>query len=631
MTRFGGRAILFSVAAALLRPLLVTAYAFSTTGATLQLNGIPYYVPPDPVGEVPSSVFRVEPSVGFLPITILNTNGSSLTVEDVHSIATSFSKQDDVFQDGFLQGLYVQQLDVSGGHSKTSVIGSSIALWTSPSRNATIPNGPYFLSATGRIHQAYRLYADVQGAFSEASILNPDGSSSVLPANIPGQSLAIAVPSRLYYERTPEKPLAGVRLGVKDIFDIRGLKTSNGNRAWYHHYPAANQTARAVQNLVDAGAVIVGKMKTSQFANGESATADWVDYHAPFNPRGDGYQDPSSSSAGPAAGEAAYRWLDIALGSDTGGSIRSPSQVQGIFGNRPSHGLVSLDNTMPLCPQFDTAGLFARDPVLWATAAGALYGSNISFTNTYPSKILTIGFENHTTPELDAVLSRFLANLTDFLSANVTPFNLDEYWASTSPGAPSLLSFLNNTYEVVSSKEQAMLVRDPFFRDYSAAHDGRLPHVNPAPLTRWGFGDNSTSTIEEGIANKTRFMEWFNTKVLAPDAKSCSNSLLVYVPRTPEPVYRDTYRAGPQVPKAFSTSRISVMSETPDMVIPIGEVAYYSSVTSHVEYLPVTVDLMAAKGCDGMLFSLVQDLLEAGLIGISQPGRSNIHGQEVLL
>src|SRR5687767_15981396 len=75
---------------------------------------------------------------------------------------------------------------------------------------------------------------------------------------------------------------------------------------------------------------------------------DWVSQLAPFNPRGDGYQDPSSSSSGAGASIAAYEWLDIAIGSDTGGSIRGPAGVQGLFGNRPSTGLVSLDNVMPL-------------------------------------------------------------------------------------------------------------------------------------------------------------------------------------------------------------------------------------------------------------------------------------------
>lgn len=97
-------------------------------------------------------------------------------------------------------------------------------------------------------------------------------------------------------------------------------------------------------------------MKPSQFANGEIATADWVDYQEPFNPCGDGYQDTSSSSAGAGSGIGSYSWLDLALGSDTGGSIRGPSQVQGVYGNRPSHGLVPLTNTMPLAPELDTPG-----------------------------------------------------------------------------------------------------------------------------------------------------------------------------------------------------------------------------------------------------------------------------------
>ncbi|KZL72650.1 glutamyl-tRNA amidotransferase, partial [Colletotrichum tofieldiae] len=292
--------------------------------------------------------------------------------------------------------------------------------------NSTILNGPYFMSRSGLLYQAYRLYADLQGAFSETVIANGEGSHTVLPANIPGQSLAVAVPSRLYYKQTAKKPLASLRLGVKDIYDVQGLKTSNGNRAWYHLYPSMNHTATAVKNLMDAGAVLVGKMKTSQFANGVSATADWVDYHAPFNPRGDGYQDPSSSSAGPASGIAAYEWLDVALGSDTGGSIRSPSQVQGIYGNRPSHGLVALDGVMPLAPEFDTAGLLARDPSTWMKAAKALYGQNMTITSSYPTRILTIGFPWNDTSDFNVILQHFLTNLTEFLSASVTPFKLTD-------------------------------------------------------------------------------------------------------------------------------------------------------------------------------------------------------------
>jgi len=128
-----------------------------------------------------------------------------------------------------------------------------------------LPSGPYFVDASsGAVYQAYRLYSDTIGAFTETAISNTDGTFSVLPANVPGQHLAVAVPSRSYFTKTADKPLAGVRLGVKDIYDVAGMRTSNGNRAWYHFYPPANVTAVAVQKLVDAGAVIVGKMLTSQ-------------------------------------------------------------------------------------------------------------------------------------------------------------------------------------------------------------------------------------------------------------------------------------------------------------------------------------------------------------------------------
>ena len=215
------------------------------------------------------------------------------------------------------------------------------------------------MSSNGDLYQPYRLYSDTQGAFTQPLIpsTNVEGGFAALPATVPGiVSPGIAVPSRLYYVRTAEKPLAGVRTGIKDIYDIAGLQTSDGNRAFYGLYPPRNATAIVVQRLIDAGAILVGKMKTSQFANGEVATADWVDYHEPFNPRGDGYQDTSSSSAGAGSGIGSYPWLDLALGSDTGGSIRGPSQVQGVYGNRPTHGIVTLEGAMPLAPQLDTAG-----------------------------------------------------------------------------------------------------------------------------------------------------------------------------------------------------------------------------------------------------------------------------------
>ena len=222
-----------------------------------------------------------------------------------------------------------------------------------------LPTGPYIMSSDGGLYQPWRLYTDTSGAFTQPLIpsMSLAKSFSALPATVAGiDSAGVAVPSRLYYSPTAEKPLAGVRFAVKDIFDVAGVRTSDGNRAYYGLYSPRNASAVIVQRLLDAGAILVGKTKTSQFANGETATADWVDYHSPFNARADGYQDPSSSSSGSGSAMGAYPWLDIAIGSDTGGSIRGPSRSNGLYGNRASHGSVPLTGVMPLAPEMDTAG-----------------------------------------------------------------------------------------------------------------------------------------------------------------------------------------------------------------------------------------------------------------------------------
>ncbi|KAM0712014.1 hypothetical protein Q7P37_011108 [Cladosporium fusiforme] len=615
--------------ALMLLPFIRTAApSLTQTGTTAELNGIHYFIPSQSVIKLPEPPHTLPKGSLFSPITVIDTTAATIEEADINAIAEKFTGKDDVFQQGFLESLYIQ---ASNNSLEIGQLGSSTIISTSLGRNHTkVPNGPYFLSITGLLHQAYRLYTDKQGAFSETSISSPDGQHSVLPANVPGQSLAIAVPSRLYYTPTPERPLAGIRIGVKDIYDIEGLRTSNGNRAWYHLYPAANATATAVENLLKAGAILVGKMKTSQFAVGETATADWVDYHAPLNPRADGYQDPSSSSAGPAAGIAAYPWLDVSLGSDTGGSIRSPSQYQGVFGNRPSHGLVSLDHAMPLAPELDTAGLLARNPRIWGLAMKALYGPNMKIVNSFPSKILTIGIANNTSTEMNRLVQTFLSKLTNFLSAASSEFNISQAWAADHPQSLPLDDFVGDMYDVITAKQQARLVRNSFYSDYAKVNGKRLPFVNPSPLARWAVADNNSGTIEDANARRTRFRDWLNGDILHADEKTCSEHLLVYLPRIPKPKYRNTYLTGVTPPANFSTSRISVLGEIPDFVVPIGEVAYLSDVTNRTEYLPVTLDFMARKGCDGMLSSLIGALFDGGIVKASQAGKSLVRSGHIL-
>ena len=600
--------------------------SLSSAGLTVVLNDISYYVSPYAVGNVivNSSALAGSASVnGFYPITVL---ADSVSSSELGSLVQNFTAADDVFQEAFLQVIYTPDVVTLGSYEVCEL-------------DTSIPTGPYFLEAsTGAVYMTYRLYSDFAGAFSQPLLQTPSGGFDFLSAQIAGSaSLTIGVPSKLYYTPTVEMPLAGVRIGIKNIYDLEGVKTADGNRAYYNLYPPRNANAVAVQKLIDAGAIIVGHQKASQFANGEEATADWVDYHSPFNPRGDGYQDPSSSSSGAGASIGSYPWLDIALGSDTGGSIRGPSEVQGLFGNRPSHGLVSLTGVMPLAPELDTAGFLTRDPVLWKTAQEVLY-SNLSSFTSYPKTIYTYEYPTNASStddgeNSDMVLVDFINSLASFLSANVSDLNLTAAWEATGPTntTSDVNELLNITYPILISKEQINLVRTPFYADYAAVHDGRLPFVDPAPLVRWAFGDSyPASTLTEAIYNKTLFMNWFQSHVTVPDPVTCSDSLLIYVGSTAEPNERNQYSGPPQVPYGFSAGRISVFSEVPDSVFPIGEANYFANTTMHQEALPVTVDILAAKGCDVMIAQLAQDLVKAGILSMPQTG-GTIYGGDILM
>lgn len=72
------------------------------------------------------------------------------------------------------------------------------------------------------------------------------------------------------------------------------------------------------------------------------------------------------------------------------------------------------------------------------------------------------------------------------------------------------------------------------------------------------------------------------------------------------------------------------MQKSPLTLFLVGQASYFSEITNHTEYLPVTVDIMAARGCDGMIFGLVQDLVNAGILKASVTGYSDTDGGEIL-
>ncbi|KIX02428.1 uncharacterized protein Z518_08369 [Rhinocladiella mackenziei CBS 650.93] len=330
------------------------------------------------------------------------------------------------------------------------------------------------------------------------------------------------------------------------------------------------------------------------------------------------------SSTGSGAAIGAYEWLDLAVGSDTGGSMRGPAGAQGIFGNRPSTGAVSMDHVIPLTPVPDTVGVFARSGSLWAATTKAWYQNFRSDYPSYPQNIyrsLAASEWNsgEITPPAAALIDGFVSALEGFLRVNSTVANYTQLWLETHGDAPAnLADMLYLTYGVLITRDQWNLHGKPFFADYAAVHDGRQPFINPGPLARWTWGwtNAGDEAYQTAIRNKTIFQNWYETEGFGrPDPDSCSEGVYVYPWFISEPSYRNTYfNATTTPPLGFGDSSFSIMAGVPEVIVPLGEVPYNSTVSLKTEYLPVSVALRAARGCDLMLANLVADLEAAGIL-----------------
>lgn len=151
--------------------------------------------------------------------------------------------------------------------------------------------------------------------------------------------------------------LDGLTFAVKDVYNIKNYKNTAGNPKWFETHSSAKKTARSLAMLLEEGATLSGITITDELMfslNGEN-----IHYGTPVNPI-DTKRIPGGSSSGSAVAVAAGL-VDFSIGTDTGGSVRLPSSYCGVYGMRPSHNNVPIEQVIPLAPSFDTVGWMARD------------------------------------------------------------------------------------------------------------------------------------------------------------------------------------------------------------------------------------------------------------------------------
>ena len=151
-------------------------------------------------------------------------------------------------------------------------------------------------------------------------------------------------------------PLTGMTFAAKDLFDVAGLVTGCGNPDWARTHEPATRNAWAVQRLLDAGASLRGRTITDEISLGLLGRNQFQG--TPVNPRAPD-RLPGGSSSGSAAAVAGSV-VTLALGTDSGGSVRVPASFTGLYGLRPTHGRIPVEGLMTQSPSFDTIGFFAR-------------------------------------------------------------------------------------------------------------------------------------------------------------------------------------------------------------------------------------------------------------------------------
>ena len=264
------------------------------------------------------------------------------------------------------------------------------------------------------------------------------------------RTLSIAVPSRLYKDSANPPPLEGLRIAIKDIYDLKGVRTSLGNRAFNELYPPSSSTAETVSYLVSKGANIVGKNHLSSFVMMEHPTQS-VEYESPFNPRGDGYQIPGGSSSGGASAVASYDWIDFTLVSDSKpalltlfshhihsrigtGSVRIPALQNGCFGLRPSVGAISANGVFHVYPGYETVGLMGRDLTKFHDFTAVWLGENATTkTIRSPKIIVPTDFFNNVSTITTAVINSFITDLERSLNTVADRVSIADVWSKSAP------------------------------------------------------------------------------------------------------------------------------------------------------------------------------------------------------
>ncbi|KAL5701760.1 amidase [Ranunculus cassubicifolius] len=390
--------------------------------------------------------------------------------------------------------------------------------------------------------------------------------------------------------------LAGLTFAVKDIFDVKGYVSGFGNPDWARSHESAVVTAPVVRDVVNAGAICVGKTVMDEMAysiNGENAH-----YGTPINPSAPD-RVPGGSSSGSAVAVAA-QLVDFSLGTDTGGSVRVPAAFCGILGFRPSHAVISTTGVIPMAQSFDTVGWFARDPVI-LNRVGRVLLQIPDAVSVQPSCFLVpddcFQLLNIPSDRLTQVIINSVEKLFGF--GIVKHMNLGNYISERVPSLDHFMEKGNEHQEYIPSLialSSAMRCLQRY--EFKTNHGEWIASIKPK------FGPGISERVLEAMKTTDEGIEICTS--VKTELRTSLTSLLedfgiLVIPTVPGPPPKlqtegrslETFRV-----RAFSLLSIAGVSGFCQVNIPLG---IYDN-------LPVSISLIAKHGADGFLLNLVETL-----------------------
>jgi amidase len=382
-------------------------------------------------------------------------------------------------------------------------------------------------------------------------------------------SLGAFVPNGLFtLKESGTGPLAGLTFAVKDLYDVEGHVTTAGNPVLGEERGPVAKHAATVAQLLKAGAELVGKTTTDEFAFGING----MNHHfgVPTNPEAPGRV--TGGSSGGSASAVAGGVCDFALGTDTGGSVRIPASYCGLFGIRPTHGRVSAEGIWPLAKSLDTCGWFARDASLLARVGAILLDREAGAAMTPRRLFIAEDAFELLAPETQALLEPQIKRLADWIGAS-------EVIRLAGPAGD--LETMRDVYRRVQGREA--------WAELGGWISEHWETLGPDVAERFRLASKVTEAeFKEASDLREAHAAWLEER-LAGEAFVCLPSALGPAPLVSQPLDTlDDWRL-----KSLRISAVSPLSRTPQISLPLARQAG----------APVGMGLLGPKGADESLLA----------------------------